>query len=122
MAEVQKGSAPLSGRGALPSNSEQGRVRWSEWPPTGTPLPVASVVMDHLARQQEFVGRCTVGDVLEGTVARVEPFGAFVEVADGGHGFLHSSEWDQRPELGDPMRVRVVEIDVDTGRMSVRPA
>jgi ribosomal protein S1 len=78
--------------------------------------------MDHLPRQQEFLRRCTVGEVLEGTVARVEPFGAFVEVADGAHGFLHSSEWAHQPEPGDPLRVRIVEIDVDSGRMSVRLA
>jgi polyribonucleotide nucleotidyltransferase len=77
-----------------------------------------------MSRQHEFVARCTVGDVFDGTVERVEPYGAFVEIVDGGHGFLHVSEWKPewqgRPEPGTRVRVRVVDIDAPQGRMSVR--
>lgn len=74
-----------------------------------------------MSRQHEFVARCTVGETLEGTVVRVEPFGAFVEVADGAHGFLHESEWSEPPEPGDPVRAQILDIDVEAGRMSLRP-
>jgi ribosomal protein S1 len=80
-----------------------------------------------MSRQNEpsarnFLARCTVGDVLEGTVASVVPFGAFVEVADGVHGLLHRSEWNAQPELGAPVRVTILDVDVDNARMSLRPA
>jgi ribosomal protein S1 len=79
-----------------------------------------------MSRQSEspraFLARCAAGDVLEGTVADVAPFGAFVEVADGVHGLLHHSEWKERPEPGAAVRVQVLDIDVDNARMSLRPA
>jgi polyribonucleotide nucleotidyltransferase len=74
-----------------------------------------------MSRQHEFVARCSVGDVFDGTVESVEPFGAFVEIVDGGYGFLHASEWKEQPRPGTPVRVEVLDIDVDAGRMSVRP-
>jgi ribosomal protein S1 len=71
---------------------------------------------------QEFLARCAVGDVLDGTVASVVPFGAFVEVADGVHGLLHRTEWNQQPEPGVSVRVTILAIDVDNTRMSLAPA
>ena len=64
-----------------------------------------------------FTARHTVGDVLDGRVARVVPFGAFIEVADGVHGLLVGSE---RPQAGlerlgtdrrDRPRQQTAEID-----------
>jgi polyribonucleotide nucleotidyltransferase len=60
-----------------------------------------------------------VGEVFEGTVKRMMPFGAFVEVLPGKEGLVHlskmSTEFVKNPEdivsIGDTVRVRVVEID-----------
>ncbi|BFR48606.1 30S ribosomal protein S1 [Nitratidesulfovibrio sp. HK-II] len=58
------------------------------------------------------------GDVLEGTVARLAPFGAFVEIAPGLEGMVHVSElsWsrvqqaDEAVSVGDKVRVKVLGI------------
>ena len=68
-----------------------------------------------------------VGDELEGTVTKVVTFGAFVEILDGVEGLVHISELAQhhvenpreliRP--GDPVRVRILEIDSERRRLSL---
>ena len=59
------------------------------------------------------------GDVFEGTVKRIQPFGAFVEVLPGREGLVHvsqmSTEFVSDPNkivsLGQQVKVRVSEID-----------
>jgi ribosomal protein S1 len=71
---------------------------------------------------QAFFARHVAGDVLDGTVASVVSFGAFVVLVDGVHGLLHKSEWNEQPELGVAVRVKILAIDADHGRLSLRPA
>lgn len=60
-----------------------------------------------------------VGEKFEGTVKRIEPFGAFVEVAPGKEGLVHvsrmSTQFVKDPsevvQIGQKVEVRVVEID-----------
>ena len=60
-----------------------------------------------------------VGDVFTGTVARIMPFGAFVEYAPGKDGMIHISKLDNKRvekvedivNIGDELEVRVAEID-----------
>ena len=67
-----------------------------------------------------------VGDVLEGEVKRIQPFGAFVEVAPGKDGLVHvskmSTEFVKDPgqvvKLGQKVKVKVVQID-DMGRINL---
>lgn len=67
-----------------------------------------------------------VGEVFEGPVKRILPFGAFVEILPGKEGMVHVSKMAQgfvkSPEevvsLGDTVKVRVVEID-DQGRINL---
>ena len=61
-----------------------------------------------------FTARHAVGDVLDGRVASVVPFGAFIEVADGIHGLLVGSD---RPQAGSSVSVRIAEIDHDNRRL-----
>ncbi|MBE1496911.1 small subunit ribosomal protein S1 [Amycolatopsis lexingtonensis] len=65
---------------------------------------------------QEFVAAHTGGGILDGVVARVVPFGAFVEVAPGIHGLWVT---DTAPEAGSRVAVRIGEIDVERRRFSL---
>ncbi|NPA32336.1 MAG: polyribonucleotide nucleotidyltransferase [Aquificae bacterium] len=59
-----------------------------------------------------------VGQVVEGKVVRVEPYGAFIEYAPGRTGLLHVSRMKERVrdarqkfKVGDRLKVKVAEID-----------
>jgi small subunit ribosomal protein S1 len=68
-----------------------------------------------------------VGDVLEGTVTKVVPFGAFVEILDGVEGLVHVSELSERHienpnevlSPGDLLHVKIIEIDSERRRLSL---
>lgn len=65
-----------------------------------------------------FLKTVSPGDVLEGTVVRLAPFGVFVELTPGVEGLIHLSElaWgrvvqaDEVVSVGDAVRVKVLEI------------
>lgn len=66
------------------------------------------------------------GEVFEGTVKRILPFGAFVELVPGKEGMVHvsemSDEYVQNPEdvvqIGQTVKVRVKEVD-EQGRINL---
>jgi small subunit ribosomal protein S1 len=68
-----------------------------------------------------------VGDVVEGTVTKTVPFGAFVSVADGVEGLVHVSEIAvhrvESPELelsiGQQVKVKITEKDDERRRISL---
>ena len=68
----------------------------------------------------------TAGEIYDGTVVRLEDFGAFVEVLPGKDGLVHVSEiaWErtEKPgdvlKLGDKVKVKVREID-NMGRINL---
>jgi small subunit ribosomal protein S1 len=68
-----------------------------------------------------------IGDELEGTVTKVVTFGAFVEILDGVEGLVHISELAQHHvenpreiiQPGDPVRVKILEIDSERRRLSL---
>jgi len=72
-----------------------------------------------------------VGKNYKGTVKRIEPYGAFVEILPGQDGLLHISEMAHTRvgqvtdlfQLGDEVEVQVVGIEPDTGkiRLSRKP-
>jgi ribosomal protein S1 len=74
------------------------------------------------AAWKKFLAGNSEGDVLDATVVKVVPFGAFLEVAPGIHGLLHKSEWSAEPAAGATMPVRIVAVDLENRRMSLRPA
>jgi len=61
------------------------------------------------------------GDIVECTVKRIAPFGAFVKLADGRKGLVHISQIDdsyvtkiqQHLKVGDNIRAKVVSIAQD---------
>ena len=70
-----------------------------------------------------------IGDEFTGKVVKTMPFGAFVELSKGTDGLLHISNIapGQRPETveevlekGQELKVRVVEVDRERGRIGLR--
>ncbi|MFZ0041133.1 MAG: S1 RNA-binding domain-containing protein [Solirubrobacteraceae bacterium] len=76
---------------------------------------------------QRVVDTYNIGDELEGTVTKVVTFGAFVEILDGVKGLVHISELAQHHvenpreiiQPGDPVRVKILEIDSERRRLSL---
>jgi small subunit ribosomal protein S1 len=76
---------------------------------------------------QRVVDGYKVGDELEGKVTKVVTFGAFVEIMDGVEGLVHISELAhhhvENPrevvEPGDPVKVKILEIDSERRRLSL---
>ncbi|MGD1973801.1 MAG: 30S ribosomal protein S1 [Desulfobacterales bacterium] len=79
-----------------------------------------------LAREQEkarkaFYETLNVGNVLNGSVTRIMPFGVFVKLSDGVEGMVHVSElsWSKtaQPEamvnIADTVQVKVINIESD---------
>ncbi len=56
---------------------------------------------------------------IDGTVRTVLPFGAFVELPGGVQGVLHVSEWRDEPQVGRPLSVRILGLDLDRRRVSL---
>ena len=78
-----------------------------------------------LAKIKAIVAIPEVGEVYEGTVRSIMPYGCFVEIMPGKDGLLHISEIDwKRLETveeagikeGDKIQVKLVEIDPKTGK------
>lgn len=69
--------------------------------------------------RKTFMAAVTPGAVVEGTVSKLMPFGAFVTLAPGVEGMIHVSElsWSrvEKPEevvqAGDPVKVKVLKIE-----------
>ena len=87
-----------------------------------------------LAREQEkarkeFYKTLTVGATLDGTVTRIMPYGAFVQLSSGVEGMVHISEmsWSKAAtsesivDVGDMVRVKVIGLEPDQkpGRMKI---
>ena len=80
--------------------------------------------------QQIFLSKVVEGDLVQGSVTKLMPFGAFIELAPGVEGMAHISElsWSrvEKPEevlqAGDLVRVKVLKIegrDKDTPKISL---
>jgi polyribonucleotide nucleotidyltransferase len=77
-----------------------------------------------LRRIKAIVAVPEVGEVYEGKVKAIMPFGAFVEILPGKDGLLHISEikWERLEkmdgvlEVGEEVKVKLIEIDKKTGK------
>ena len=86
-------------------------------------VSIASADAAMIQRAKEIIEELThevkVGEVYEGTVRRIEKFGAFVEITKGKDGLVHISEIAKERikqvedvlALGDKVKVKVIEID-----------
>jgi small subunit ribosomal protein S1 len=76
---------------------------------------------------QKFAREHAVGELVDGEVTKLVPFGSFVKVADGIEGLVHISELADRhvevPEavvnVGDKIEVKVIDIDTVRRRISL---
>ncbi|MCI1665594.1 MAG: 30S ribosomal protein S1 [Atopobiaceae bacterium] len=76
---------------------------------------------------RSLVKKYPVGAIVEGTVTKLVPFGAFVDLGDGIEGLVHISEMAkshvdapaQVCAVGDKVQVKVMEIDLDRRRISL---
>jgi small subunit ribosomal protein S1 len=76
---------------------------------------------------KEFERKYSAGEIIDGQVTKLVPFGAFVRVAQGIEGLVHISEISDQhvdsPEsvlsVGDQVRVKVIEVDVPRRRISL---
>ena len=68
-----------------------------------------------------------VGEIYDGIVKSIQPYGAFVEIKKGTDGLLHISEieWKRLEKVedvlkeGDPVQVKLVSIDPKSGKMKL---
>ena len=78
-----------------------------------------------MARIRAIVAKPEVGEVYDGVVKSIMPFGAFVEILPGKDGLLHVSEIDYKRiekvedvlKEGDRIQVKLLEIDPKTGKL-----
>ena len=69
----------------------------------------------------------TEGSVVEGTVTKIKPFGALVEMPGGMHGLVHISHIssayvqnvDEYLAVGDVVKVKVLSFDTKTNKISL---
>lgn len=75
---------------------------------------------------ENLVKEIKAGEIYEGTVARIQPFGAFIEILPGKDGMVHVSDMGEGfvkdpndvVKIGQKVQVRVKEID-DLGRINL---
>lgn len=80
-----------------------------------------------LARVKGIVAQPEIGEVYEGKIKSIMPFGAFVEFLPGKDGLLHISEVEHRRletmdgifKEGDLVKVKLLEIDKKTGKFKL---
>ena len=75
----------------------------------------------------EFEKNVSLGDIVEGKVVNLLPFGAFIRLEDGVDGLLHISQISKdhidKPSevlnVGDSVKVKVIDIDLEEKRISL---
>ncbi|MBM3205252.1 polyribonucleotide nucleotidyltransferase [Candidatus Shapirobacteria bacterium] len=88
--------------------------------------PDQEVVNKAVEWVKSLIREVKAGEIFEGTVKRIQPFGAFVEVLPGKEGLVHvsrmSTEFVSDPtdvvQVGQKVKVKVTEID-DQGRINL---
>jgi small subunit ribosomal protein S1 len=76
---------------------------------------------------REFERKHQMGEIISGSVTKLVPFGAFVRVGEGIEGLVHISELsdqhvespEQVVQVGEEVRVKVVDVDVSRRRISL---
>lgn len=85
------------------------------------------VLSNRLATRSESVSQFELGQLVEGTVSGIKPFGVFVELAEGGTGLLHINQISKNYveslesifQVGQPIKALIADIDSGKGRISL---
>jgi small subunit ribosomal protein S1 len=75
----------------------------------------------------EIAKKYKLGDVIEGIITRVTPFGAFMKLEEGVNGLIHLSELShglvkdpsEFVELGKPVKAKIITLDLDEHRIGL---
>src|SRR6266487_4034937 len=114
----------LSRRAFLEESQSEGRKKFLESLRKSVSLSLKATQEDPW---REFERKHGTGEVITGTVTKLVPFGAFVRVGEGIEGLVHISELSEQhvesPEqvvqVGEQVRVKVVDVDVARRRISL---
>ena len=76
---------------------------------------------------KDILERFPIGEIVEGTVARLASFGAFVSLADGVDGLVHISQVANKHvakpsdelQIGDVIKIKVLGIDLENQKISL---
>jgi predicted RNA-binding protein with RPS1 domain len=79
------------------------------------------------AQRTQRMQQLEAGAILDGTISGIAPFGAFVDIGVGRDGLVHISELtegrvgkvEDAVKVGDKVKVRVIEIDMQSKRISL---
>ena len=77
--------------------------------------------------KKEFLKTAKPGDIVDGTVNTIKPYGVFVEIAPGIEGLIHISElsWsrighpDEILKIKDPIKAQILDINPETFKISL---
>src|SRR5476649_2093128 len=80
-----------------------------------------------VTRIKNIASKPEVGEIYDGKVKSIMPYGAFVEIMPGKDGLLHISEVDNRRldslegvlKEGDKIQVKLIDIDKKTGKLKL---
>ncbi|MFP6659117.1 MAG: S1 RNA-binding domain-containing protein [Pirellulales bacterium] len=86
----------------------------------------AMLERERAEQKKQLLEELQVGEIREGTVTRLQPFGAFVDLG-GVDGLIHISQlsWDRVSdpsevlEVGQSIKVKIKKIDPDTGKIGL---
>jgi small subunit ribosomal protein S1 len=75
----------------------------------------------------ELTKKYAIGDIVEGEVIKIVPFGAFVQIEEGIEGLVHISEIavysvekaEEVVSIGDKVKVKIIDIDFDRRRIAL---
>ncbi|NQU78119.1 S1 RNA-binding domain-containing protein [Candidatus Falkowbacteria bacterium] len=76
---------------------------------------------------KEVVKKYKLGQIVEGTVLKINPFGLFVQLDDAIHGLAHISELATRPisnvsevaKIGDKLKFKVISVEPEDHRLGL---
>jgi small subunit ribosomal protein S1 len=79
------------------------------------------------AAKKEFFKTVKAGDIVDGTVNTIMPYGVFVEIAPGIEGLVHISElsWtrighpNEMLKINDPIKAVILDINMETSKISL---
>lgn len=81
-----------------------------------------------LAEKTQQIGQLTINSITEGTVERIEPYGAFINIGEGLTGLCHisqiTSKFIKSPKevlkLGDSVKAKIIKIEGDRISLSIK--